>query len=130
MARTRSSCSLWGILVGGCVLVVFTQFTNVYLAACFLGALQLIGSRAGKKEIVENAKVNATVFLGHPTDPNLEGFGLRVEITVEGCDDDALIQAAHEVCSAILSRELLILNPATVLPLQPCAKARYRRQGH
>lgn len=27
----------------------------------------------------------------------MEGFGLRVELNVEGCPDDALIQAAHEV---------------------------------
>lgn len=74
-------------------------------AACFLGALQLVGARAGKKEIVDKAKVHATVFLGHPTDPNLEGFGLKVELHIEGCNDDALIQAAHEV-SGSLSRSL------------------------
>ncbi|KIP05578.1 hypothetical protein PHLGIDRAFT_91930 [Phlebiopsis gigantea 11061_1 CR5-6] len=67
-------------------------------SACFLGALQLVGARAGKKEIVDKAKVHATVFLGHPTDANMEGFGLRVELTIEGCEDDALIQAAHEFC--------------------------------
>lgn len=67
-------------------------------SACFLGALQLQGARAGKKELTDKAKVHATVFLGHPSDPNMEGFGLRVELTVEGCPDDALIQAAHEFC--------------------------------
>lgn len=71
---------------------------NERVAACFLGALQLVASRAGKKELAEHAKIHTSVFLGHPTDPNLDGFGLRVEITVEGCNDDALIQAAHEVC--------------------------------
>ena len=71
--------------------------------ACFLGALQLVGSRAGKKEIVDKAKVHATVFLGHPSDANLEGFGIRAEITVEGCNDDALIQAAHDVWFLILA---------------------------
>lgn len=78
-------------------------------AACFLGALQLVASRAGKKNLAENAKVNTSVFLGHPTDPNLEGFGLRVEITVEGCEDDALIQAAHEVCPAPCPVEEVLL---------------------
>ncbi|EKM54619.1 uncharacterized protein PHACADRAFT_258596 [Phanerochaete carnosa HHB-10118-sp] len=67
-------------------------------SSCFLGALQLMGSRAGKKELTDKAQVHATVYLGHPTDPNLEGFGLRVELTVEGCEDDALIHAAHEFC--------------------------------
>lgn len=56
-----------------------------------------MASRADKKEIAEQAKVTANVFLGHPTDPNMEGFGLRVEITVDGCEDEALIQAAHDV---------------------------------
>jgi len=67
-------------------------------SGCFLGALQLAAARAGKKEAAQNAKIHATVFLGHPTDPNLDGFGLRVEIAVEGCDDDAIIAAAHEFC--------------------------------
>ncbi|GJE94403.1 OsmC-domain-containing protein [Phanerochaete sordida] len=67
-------------------------------SACFLGALQLQGARAGKKEMTDKAKVHATVFLGHPMDPDLEGFGLRVELTVEGVPDDALIQAAHDFC--------------------------------
>ncbi|EMD33577.1 hypothetical protein CERSUDRAFT_98143 [Gelatoporia subvermispora B] len=67
-------------------------------SGCFLGALQLAAARAGKMELAENAKVHATVFLGHPTDPDMDGFGLRVEIAVEGCDDDAIISAAHEFC--------------------------------
>ncbi|KAI0074390.1 OsmC-like protein [Panus rudis PR-1116 ss-1] len=67
-------------------------------SSCFLGALQLAASRANKKELAEKAKVHTSVFLGHPEDANLDGFGLRVEITVEGCDDDAIIAAAHEFC--------------------------------
>ena len=66
-------------------------------ASCFLGALQLVAARANKKELAENAKVTANVFLGHPTEPDLEGFGLRAEITVEGCPDDVIIAEAHEV---------------------------------
>ncbi|THH26766.1 hypothetical protein EUX98_g7425 [Antrodiella citrinella] len=67
-------------------------------SSCFLGALQLAASRADHGELVDTAKVNASVFLGHPEDPNMDGFGLRVELTVEGCDDDAIINAAHEFC--------------------------------
>ncbi|KAI0633216.1 OsmC-like protein [Trametes polyzona] len=67
-------------------------------SSCFLGALQLAAARANKKELAENAKVTANVFLGHPSEPDLDGFGLRVEINVEGCDDDAIIAAAHEFC--------------------------------
>ena len=65
--------------------------------ACFLGALQLAAARANKKELAENAKVTANVFLGHPSEPDIDGFGLRVELTVEGCDNDEVIAAAHEV---------------------------------
>ncbi|KAI0683007.1 OsmC/Ohr family [Cytidiella melzeri] len=67
-------------------------------STCFLGALQLMASRAGKKEAAAAAKVSANVFLGHPSDANLDGFGLRSEIIVENFDDDAVIQAAHEFC--------------------------------
>ncbi|KAH9948921.1 OsmC-domain-containing protein [Amylocystis lapponica] len=67
-------------------------------ASCFLGALQLAAARANKKELAEQAKVNAMVFLGHFLDPNVDGFGLRVDIEVENCPDDAIIGAAHEFC--------------------------------
>ncbi|KAH9858464.1 OsmC-like protein [Lenzites betulinus] len=67
-------------------------------SACFLGALQLAAARANKKELAESAKVTANVFLGHPSEPDIDGFGLRVEINVEGCNDDAIISAAHEFC--------------------------------
>ncbi|KAI0373946.1 OsmC-like protein [Pilatotrama ljubarskyi] len=67
-------------------------------ASCFLGALQLAAARANKKHLAENAKVTANVFLGHPTEPDMDGFGLRVELNVEGCNDDAIIAAAHEFC--------------------------------
>ncbi|KAI0084855.1 OsmC/Ohr family [Irpex rosettiformis] len=67
-------------------------------ATCFLGALQLQASRAGKKEAAEVAKVSAKVFLGHPDDASMDGFGIRAEIIVENFDDDAIIQAAHEFC--------------------------------
>ncbi|EIW63212.1 OsmC-like protein [Trametes versicolor FP-101664 SS1] len=67
-------------------------------SSCFLGALQLAAARANKMEIAENAKVTANVFLGHPSEPDIDGFGLRVEINVEGCNDDAVIAAAHDFC--------------------------------
>ncbi|KAI0683281.1 OsmC-domain-containing protein [Cerioporus squamosus] len=67
-------------------------------SSCFLGALQLAAARANKKELAENAKVTANVFLGHPENPDLDGFGLRVELNVEGCPDDAIIAEAHEFC--------------------------------
>ena len=65
--------------------------------ACFLGALQLMASKAGKKQLGDEAKVHAKVFLGHPEDKEVEGLGLRVEVGVEGVDDDEVIAAAHKV---------------------------------
>ena len=104
--------------------------STTLLTACFLGALQLQASRAGKKEAAEVAKVSAKVFLGHPEDPSIDGFGIRVEIIVEDFDDDAIIQAAHEVCSksSIVIYSLLTFRP--VLPVQPRINAWSRRQGH
>ena len=52
-------------------------------------------------DIAENVKVHTRVYLGHPTEPDLDGFGLRVEIDVEGCDDASVIASAHEVRSPI-----------------------------
>ena len=53
-------------------------------------------------EIGETAKVHANVFLGHPTDPNVEGFGLRVELTVSGSQPvtTSMHPSALRACSA------------------------------
>jgi organic hydroperoxide reductase OsmC/OhrA len=59
-----------------------------------------MASRAGKKEAAAVAKVSAKVYLGHPEDPSMDGFGLRVEIIVENFDDSAIIQAAHEASTS------------------------------
>ena len=98
MGRTPSSSSPWDTLVSLRVCDESVESKLTYALACFLGALQLAAARADKKELAENAKVTANVFLGHPTDPNLDGFGLRAEINVDGCPDDAIIAEAHEVC--------------------------------
>lgn len=87
------------------ILIPPSLISGNFRAACFLGAVQLSASRAQRMDIVDNAKVHTRVFLGHPTDPNIDGFGLRVEIDVEGCDDDAIITAAHEVRIVALWRE-------------------------
>ncbi len=92
---------LFALGYSGTFCVCFSQLLRelTIFAACFLGALQLQASRAGKKEAAEVAKVSAKVFLGHPEDANVDGFGIRVEIIVENFDDDAVIAAAHEVSS-------------------------------
>ncbi|TDL26068.1 OsmC-like protein [Rickenella mellea] len=65
-------------------------------ASCFLGALQLVASKTGKKEAAQNAKIHTAVHLGSPE--GFEGFGIGVDIKVEGLDDTELIKAAHEFC--------------------------------
>ncbi|KAL5528366.1 hypothetical protein ACEPAF_7502 [Sanghuangporus sanghuang] len=65
-------------------------------ASCFLGALQLVAAKAGKKEAAAKAKIHTAVHLGVPE--GMEGFGVNVDIKVQGVDDEALIQAAHEFC--------------------------------
>ncbi|ETW80665.1 hypothetical protein HETIRDRAFT_459374 [Heterobasidion irregulare TC 32-1] len=80
-------------------------------SSCFIGAIQLAASRAGKKEVGDRAKVHAKVYLGHPTDR--EGFGLKVDINVEGVEDDAIIAAAHDICPYSLAlREGIEVNVA------------------
>lgn len=49
----------------------------------------------GKTAEARNAVVHTQVHLGKPN--GQEGFGLEVEIKVEGIQDQALIDAGHEV---------------------------------
>ncbi|OSD06962.1 OsmC-like protein [Trametes coccinea BRFM310] len=65
-------------------------------AACFLSALQMVAGQTGKTDQARNAVVHAQVHLGEPAD--MEGFGLQVDIQVEGVDDMDLIQAGHKAC--------------------------------
>ena len=75
----------------------FAATLNLYFSceACFLKALQLLASKAGVKDAAKNAKIHTAVHLGPPN--GIEGFGLSVDIKVEGVEDEKLIQAAHEV---------------------------------
>lgn len=63
--------------------------------ACFLGALQFVAGKAGKKDIAAEAKIHASVVLGNAAE--MDGFALKVDLKIEGLEDDALIKAAHEV---------------------------------
>ena len=63
--------------------------------ACFLGAIQAAAGKKGKKEVGERAVVHADVILGQPTDR--AGYGLKVVLRVEGVEDQAILDAAHEV---------------------------------
>ncbi|KAI0745908.1 OsmC-like protein [Earliella scabrosa] len=65
-------------------------------AACFLSALQMVAGQTGKTDRARNAMVHTQVHIGEPKD--LGGFGLEVDIQVDGVDDSELIQAAHQAC--------------------------------
>jgi len=65
-------------------------------ASCFLGALQAVAKQSGKTDTVANAKIHSSVALGHSAE--IEGFALKVDLRVEGVEDESLIQAAHEFC--------------------------------
>ncbi|VDB95193.1 unnamed protein product [Peniophora sp. CBMAI 1063] len=73
------------------------QLFAMAYAACFSNAIQQIASYQGKLDIARNTKTRADVLLGH-AGPNRGGFDVEVVIAIEGCDDDALIAAAHERC--------------------------------
>lgn len=68
-----------------------------------MGAIQAAAGKKGKKEVGERAVVHADVILGQPTDR--PGYGLKVVLRVEGVEDQAILDAAHEV-----SREVVILS--------------------
>ncbi|KAI0633215.1 OsmC-like protein [Trametes polyzona] len=65
-------------------------------AACFLSALQMVAGQTGKTDAARNAVVHTQVHLGEPE--GMEGFGLQVDIQVEGVNDMELIQAGHKAC--------------------------------
>jgi hypothetical protein len=60
-----------------------------------LGALQYVAGHAGKKEAAAKAKIHSSVVLGSSVE--MEGFALKVDLKVEGIEDESLIKAAHEV---------------------------------
>ncbi len=77
-------------MVVGTILIIISR-----LSACLLGAIQLVAGQQGKSEMAKNATVHAQVHIGKPN--GLKGFGLEVEIQIEGIEDQALIDAGHEV---------------------------------
>ena len=60
-----------------------------------MGAVQVAATRAGKKEVGERAVVHADVSIGRTKE--VPGLGLKVVLRVEGVEDQAILDAAHEV---------------------------------
>jgi hypothetical protein len=71
------------------------KFFELLVLACFLEAIQAMAKRMGKEEMGEKAVVHSSVHIG--TVNNMEGFGLAVDIKVEGIDEE-LLKAADKVC--------------------------------
>jgi organic hydroperoxide reductase OsmC/OhrA len=74
--------------------VSISLFCTTSLLACFLGALQLVAGKLGKGDSAKDAVVHTSVHIGEPKE--MPGFGLAVDIKVEGVDED-VIKGAHEV---------------------------------
>jgi hypothetical protein len=53
-----------------------------------------VAKRLGKEEMGKKAVVHTSVHIGEPD--SLPGFGLAVDIKVEGVDEE-LLKAGHEV---------------------------------
>lgn len=53
-----------------------------------------MAGKAGRKDAA-NAKIHSSVTLGQSAE--LDGFALKVDLKVEGIEDEAIIKAAHEV---------------------------------
>ena len=53
-----------------------------------------MAKRLGKEEMGKNAVVHTSVHIGTPD--SMPGFGLAVDIKVEGVDEE-LLKAGHEV---------------------------------
>jgi len=64
-------------------------------SGCLLGAIQAVAKGLGKADMAKNAVVRASVHIGPATE--LKGFGLAVDIKVEGVDEEVL-KAGHELC--------------------------------
>jgi hypothetical protein len=55
----------------------------------------MMAGKMGKKDAVKNAVIYTSVHLGEAEE--LGGFGLAVDIKVEGVEDEELIKAGHDV---------------------------------
>ncbi|KAJ3900961.1 OsmC-like protein [Lentinula edodes] len=64
-------------------------------SACLLGAIQAVAKNLGKADMAKNAKVHASVHIGEPE--GMPGFGIAVDMKVEGIDEE-LLKAGHEFC--------------------------------
>jgi hypothetical protein len=55
----------------------------------------MVAGRMGRKDAAKHAVVHTSVHIGEPKE--MSGFGIAVDIKVEGVDEE-LLKAGHEVC--------------------------------
>ena len=60
----------------------------------------MVAGKKGQSEVAKTAVIYSQVHIGKPS--GHAGFGLEVELKVEGVEDQSLIDAAHEVRITLL----------------------------
>lgn len=86
----------------------------------------MVSSQLGKTAEARNAVVHTQVHLGKPKD--MDGFGLEVDIQVEGVDQD-LIDAGHAVGGSS-SLKFVFLNSLLGVPIQSSSETWRGGQRH
>ena len=94
--RIPNNFSPWAIQVRELQIWLFVVIVSHFGKACLLGAIQAVAKNLGKAEMAKRATVRTSVHIGSPTD--LPGFGLAVDIKVDGVDKE-LLEAGHKVKS-------------------------------
>lgn len=100
------------------------QLFSAGYAGCFLGALQLCAKKAGKD--ASGATVEVLTGIG-PAD-SAEGFALNIELKISGFNDEAVVNAAHQVrvevlCCRCIAYKRLANDVAVAMPLFACSRA-------
>ncbi|EIM82790.1 OsmC-like protein [Stereum hirsutum FP-91666 SS1] len=72
------------------------QLLAMGYAACFLTALQVSAGKMGKSDQAKSATVHANVHIGDAKE--VDGYGLSVDLKIDGVQDQDLIDAAHQLC--------------------------------
>lgn len=90
--------------------------------------MQMMAGRMGKSDAVKEAVIHTSVHLGEAE--QIGGFGIAVDIRVEGVEDEEVIKAGHEVrCALCFGRRGIGVPMVTPyfclgLSVQPCVGPR------
>jgi hypothetical protein len=93
---------------------------------CLLGAIQAVAKNLGKSDMAKDAVVHTSVHIGPAAE--MKGFGLAVDIKVEGIDEE-LLKAGHEVRYLYALADFFQISISiVVLPVQSCLDQRSCRE--